>query len=393
MKIVAVLLLFLGCSSSFAQDVTAVSGRLLEKSDSATIPYAHIRLKRHAIGVVSNTEGYFHFSIAPQYVEDTLTISSIGFKTFEIPVKEIRDSLICFLEKETIELRQVVITALSAREIVRKSIERIPQNYFSTSFGIEGYYLTATLEDGKYVRMLESAAYLKGNTYSDKSEFDVSYLMVRKSQDYRKYEIPEQNSLEKAFGFDHIKFRRGFLNPGNMDDWDYRISDYLQMDNKTFFEITANFRGDKQKLLHEARLFIKEDDLSIIKIEYSYQWLKDFPEMVSNSLLVSPVGWKGVFQYSHYNGAYCLSYFNFENELKLLNNQGETIGSQTVFNEFVTRKINHTRYPEENHPMNPSDIYSIAVDSNTIFWRDYKTFTETNRFRKALADIDSLSNL
>jgi len=74
-------------------------GVILNKSTNEEIPYASIYIKNSKTGTSSDLEGKFSIFLDK---EDTLMISSVGFKSIELPFKDIKDTL-----KMELDIRQM----------------------------------------------------------------------------------------------------------------------------------------------------------------------------------------------------------------------------------------------------------------------------------------------
>ena len=73
------------------------------------IESASIYVQNTAIGTVSNADGKFAIRIPVEYAKDTLIISSIGYKSFKIPVNEFDNAQEVFLEDDVATLDEVVL--------------------------------------------------------------------------------------------------------------------------------------------------------------------------------------------------------------------------------------------------------------------------------------------
>jgi len=108
---------------SQAQEISAV---VLDANSRQPIPYATIQYGSN-LGVITNDEG--RFSIKKPNI-NAITVSSLGYSTLAIDVKDIKDETI-YLAASNIELKNVFLTNknLTGREIVKKAKENVSRNY------------------------------------------------------------------------------------------------------------------------------------------------------------------------------------------------------------------------------------------------------------------------
>ncbi len=57
-----------------------------------TIENASVYIKNTTIGTISNSDGRFVLLVPSEHQNDTLVVSSIGFKSFKVPVSDYDNS-------------------------------------------------------------------------------------------------------------------------------------------------------------------------------------------------------------------------------------------------------------------------------------------------------------
>ena len=95
------------------------------------IESASVYVQNSTIGTISNVDGKFQLSIPREYQNDTLVISSIGYKSFKTALPDYDPSMDVFLEEEIASLDEVVIVSdprpTTGNEIVLKGFEKIAE--------------------------------------------------------------------------------------------------------------------------------------------------------------------------------------------------------------------------------------------------------------------------
>ena len=82
-----ILLLFMSSSFIFSQSKINISGFVYDQY-AYPIPYSSIGIIEKNIGASSTEEGSFSFLVSNNELMDSLEISSIGYETFKIKVKD-----------------------------------------------------------------------------------------------------------------------------------------------------------------------------------------------------------------------------------------------------------------------------------------------------------------
>lgn len=105
-------ILFLLSLTSFSQNL--VKGIVRDSENHKIISYVNIGFSKKNIGTTSNEKGRFKLEIPSDLENDTITFSSIGYKSKSMPAKILLTNLklnpIIELLPEIIELKEVVIT-------------------------------------------------------------------------------------------------------------------------------------------------------------------------------------------------------------------------------------------------------------------------------------------
>ena len=126
-----ILLLFMSSSFIFSQSKINISGFVYDQY-AYPIPYSSIGIIEKNIGASSTEEGSFSFLVSNNELMDSLEISSIGYETFKIKVKdfiELIDKKIILKEKIT-ELKEVSVQ--SSKTIVKNALKKLKANTLSS---------------------------------------------------------------------------------------------------------------------------------------------------------------------------------------------------------------------------------------------------------------------
>ena len=100
--------IFLGFT---AYSQTEVKSKIVDFSTLIPIESASIYVKNTTIGTVSNSDGKFLLQVPKEFAQDTLIISSIGYKSFKTPVNEFDNTTDIYLEEDVASLDEIVLIA------------------------------------------------------------------------------------------------------------------------------------------------------------------------------------------------------------------------------------------------------------------------------------------
>ena len=162
---VLLITLFLGTFSvSLSQSGRRIEGRILEGDQGKPVAFATVRVCGEAYGALSNERGEFDLYLPAKFAQNSLCISSIGYKDLEIPLSSLESGQILSLslESSTFLLDSVNIAERkgklpSAKNLVRRALRRIQPNYPQEPFQLTGYYRDYIRQDTGYINLFEAA--------------------------------------------------------------------------------------------------------------------------------------------------------------------------------------------------------------------------------------------
>ena len=155
------------------------------------IESASVYVQNTTIGTVTNIDGKFVLTVPREYENDTLVISSIGYKSSKTPVSEFDNSMEVFLEEDVASLDEVLVVAetrpKTGNEIVLRAIERLSRNMPDSSYIQKGFLRHKERNKKEYKWLIESALTLYDSTYASeaKKNLKINVDETRKSYDLR----------------------------------------------------------------------------------------------------------------------------------------------------------------------------------------------------------------
>lgn len=186
--LVAIVCLTFGLSA-FSQK--ELKNKIVDFGTLMPIESASIYIKNTTIGTVSNSDGKFVLLVPNEFSNDTLVISSIGFKSFKTVVKDFDNSTDIFLEEDVASLDEIVLVAetrpKTGNDIMLKALERLPRNMPDSAYLQKGFLRHKERNKKEFKWLIESAITVYDSAFGSKSNetLKVNVDQVRKSYDLR----------------------------------------------------------------------------------------------------------------------------------------------------------------------------------------------------------------
>lgn len=162
-QVLFLFLLISTCLSLSAQTSEFLRGKILDQQTGKPVQFATVRIKGKTKGVITNMDGGFRLPITLRESGESIEISSMGFEKREFELQKLspNDINLIRLVPGVVSLNEAVVIAkgkkrLSAREIVRRAVERISKNYPLSSFTTNGYYRDYQLDSLGYLNLNEA---------------------------------------------------------------------------------------------------------------------------------------------------------------------------------------------------------------------------------------------
>jgi len=123
-----------------AQDIYTVQGKIVDLSSNEGIEYVCVGIIGKDVGTIANEMGYYNLKIPRQFINDTITLSRIGYQTKLVIVKDFinqNNGSIVLTPKNT-ELTEVVIKDNRTRAKAKGNITRSRSIVIAISSGSVG---------------------------------------------------------------------------------------------------------------------------------------------------------------------------------------------------------------------------------------------------------------
>ncbi len=196
MKHIVGILLFIFSVNSFAQSELDLKGKIVDFATYAPLESASIYVENSTIGTVSNVDGKFILSVPRELENDTLVISSIGYKSFRVLVSEFVNDEDIFLEEDIAALDEVLIIAetrpKTGNDIVLRAIEELSDNLPDQPYLQKGFLRHRERNKKEYKWLIESAITLYDSSFASGSRKN---LKINVDENRKSYDLRDVDSL------------------------------------------------------------------------------------------------------------------------------------------------------------------------------------------------------
>ena len=281
-------ILLLNFSSSFSQNFTFISGKIIDANSKNPVSGVYVGIpakgaSTSAIGITTNESGEFILKY-PILLQSTgsLIITKINFK-------DLRKSLLEFKDKKdslTFEIQAVdkkVVEAKDGRKTIDYVVSRLEKNYNVSPYFLQGFYRETLHVDSAFVKISEGILKVEKYPFPDKGNLgEVAKLL--KGRSYEKDEGKEiWENLQFGNGADLVirtleTKTPDFLDKATLKNYKYQIeSDVSEYDGMPVFNINFSPIDKKLKGAKTGKISVDTLTMGILSYEFEFtpEGLKD----------------------------------------------------------------------------------------------------------------------
>lgn len=371
-------------------------GQLKSKNTGALIAYGSISVKNKPAGVASNDEGQFDFPVPAKYLNDSVVISAVGYKSYADALKNVvnKDFHTILLEDTTYSLDEVVVVNASAKEILVKVLEKLEENFPASPYEMDCFYRSTLVQDGRYAQLIEAAVRLYDRGYFYKNPVaavDVMYNHVRKSNNYVKGAKWNEPFLTPHFIFGGNNFPRLYFKGLR----DFMKQDFLEYSMETKYVngelvhvVLADAKDSVTFLLPDTKLYVLARNHAVTRIDYTVDEAKfKYAGYNMPGYRAECEGFNATFLFREYKGRMFMHFLQVYNSASFHHQEtGEFIANLVSKDEAIIQNVIALDSKKRSF-RKPSGTDIPAMPYQPEFWKNYPMVHEIPVDAKMLNDL------
>lgn len=362
-----------------------ISGKITDAESSEPLPYATIGISRRGRGTVTNFNGDFILRISEECIDDTLSVSYVGYVNRRIAVRSLRGNYMTIsMDRDFIPIPEIIIRAQDPLLIIRKTISSVASNYGTTPALLTGFY-----REGVY-RRKEPQVYSEAVVQIYKSPYARSLqndqIKVLRSRKIENLEVKDtlavrlKAGLSATLSLDGMRHLFDFLDPESFSFYEYHLRDIVTIDGQTAFVVSFKQKAWVTEPLMQGDIYIDVDNYSVVLAEFEVNPLyvdqtgESFISRIPREYSMRPEYVRYRARYRHVDGRYYLAHVR--GDLGFLARGKKKLFSSrfNIFFELAItdhRTDNVTRFDHEE--LAPAySIFSLTIDGyDAEFWQDF----------------------
>jgi hypothetical protein len=368
--------------SSLNNKSSYITGIISDEETQEPLPFATLALKNSGRGTVTNIGGDFGLRINPEMINDTLSISYLGYIHREIPVKQaLGNNFTITMRREFISIPEIIIRNQIPQEIISKSRQAIARNYGVTPALMTGFYREGVMKKSELQTYSEAVLQIYKSAYSGTLYNDqVKVFKSRKIENTDRRDtlaVRLKAGLSTCLELDIAKNILDFIDKETMADYSYRMTDIVTYDDETAYVIDFVQRENVEMPLFKGSIYINSTDFAILHADFElnksliYKIKDSFISNSSHGFNTWPVAAKYSVSYRKMNDRYYLNHVR--GDLVFTSDQKKKL-FKTEFNVFFELAVteirldNVTRFDREELAPIHSIFSRTITNYDPLFW-------------------------
>jgi hypothetical protein len=378
-----------------------LSGKVVDAETSEPLPFATVGISHRGRGMVTNNNGDFILKIPGEYLNDTLSVSYVGYINRLIPVISMPGNVMTIsMERDFIPIPEIIIRAQDPVLIIAKAISSVASNYGTTPVLLTGFYREGVYRKKEPQIYSEAVVQIYKSPYARSLQND--QMKVIRSRKIENLEAEDtlavrlKAGLSSTLTLDGMRNMFDFLDPMSFKSYDYHLTDIVTIDGETAFVIEFSQKDWVKEPLMKGEVYINVDNYGVMLAEFEInplfigQTSESYISRLPRNYSMKPEYVRYRTRYRYINGRYYLSHVR--GDLGFLA-KGRKKFFNSRFNVFFELAVtdhqteNVVRFEHEEL----APVYSVF--SNTIsgydpeFWKNFDFLKPEDDLMEALGRL------
>jgi len=379
-----------------------LTGKIIEHKKEEPIPYASVSVFNEPIGTITNTDGEFLLKLHPEYIQDTLVISSMGFKQQFMPAFQLLDEDLIPMEQVSIKIREVKVTSTTPEKLLENIRANISKNYTAHPRLMSAFYRETVKQDDNYINVSEAVMEILKAPYVNTFRSDLVRLVkARQSPDVQPFKwinFKLQGGPFTITQLDVVKTLESFLNEETQQFYNFRISRIVWYNKHPVYVL--EFKPVSGLDFHGfvGELYVHRETFAVVHARYGFD--KRGLRKAENVLIKrKPAGVKArpsfveyEVNFRQYQGKWHLANarasvkFKIKSRKENINSEFHSVSELLITDMQSTELKRFTR----KESIKKNDIFVEMIDSyDPEFWENYNIIKPDENLRNAIPALVS----
>ena len=379
-----------------------LTGKIVDRKKNDPIAYASVSVLDKPIGTISNTDGEFLLKIHPQYINDTLIVSCMGYAQEFFAAKKMLDEDIILMDPVSIRIREVKVTATTPAKLLDNIRANLDNNYSGYNKLMNAFYRETVKQDGKFINVSEAVIEILKAQYNN-NRSDLSRLIKGRQssevQPFKWMNFKLQGGPFTITQLDVVKTMESFINEANEHQYSYKISKVIWYNENPVYVLEfepiagIDFHG------FVGELYVHRETFAIVYARFGFDRTglrKATPILVKHTppgVKARPSFVEYQVQYQKYQGIWQLATARADVKFKIRSRRDKINSEFHSVSDLLVTDIQPTDQKRfrRNESFSSRDIFVEMIDNyDPGFWENYNIIKPDEDLRNAIQNLTAL---
>ena len=378
-----------------------IRGKTLDAANGRALPYATITLMGRGAGVTSNQDGLFNVRIPAEFIDDSLRISYVGYKSRIIPVRLLLAvEYHIYMEMDLISLQEVIITYYDPNDILKKALKARHRLYPGEPSHHTSFYREGAFKSDNILNYSEAIFRINKTAYHSNIDDQVMLLKSRilTNQDLEDtIMLKLKAGVRSALDLDVMKTLPEFLMSEYLGDYKFKAADMIAFESGVAYVIDFEEAPHVREPMYRGTIYIDRKTYAVLKVDFEVhpaflrKHERRFIPRRSPDYITRIQSMRYVVQYRYWAGTYHLNHVRGEIDVRIRRKNRLFANNYNVFFEMAVVNIDTLRTDRfrRRELLNTRTVFS---DQNFVydhdFWKDYSIILPEKRITDALREMN-----
>ena len=382
-----------------------LSGKIIDQKKNAPIPYASVSVFNKPIGTITNNDGEFLLKLHPDYIQDTLVISSMGYKQIFMPAYQLLDEELIQMEQISIRIREVKVTSTTPEKLLENIRANVSKNYTAYPRLMSAFYRETVKQDDDYINVSEAVMEILKAPYVNTFRADLVRLVkARQSPDVQPFKwinFKLQGGPFTITQLDVVKTFESFLDHETQQFYEYRISKVVWYNKHPVYVL--EFKPVSGLDFHGfvGEIYVHRETFAIVHASYGFD-RKGLKKATNVLIKRKPAGVKArpsfveyEVNYRQLQGKWHRSNARASVKFKIRSRKDDINSEFHSVSELLVTDMQSTELKRFNRKeaITKRDIFVEMIDGyDPGFWENYNIIKPDEDLRNAIPELVSENN-
>jgi hypothetical protein len=252
-------------------DRIIVEGKVFTRRD-IPVPFATVFIENESFGTISNAEGVFRIVLPEEYLDDSLTVSSMGYESVKVPPElYLKKDLEIKMRTNSIHFKDVIVRPENPGYLVQESYNKRKQNSPDKSRVMNAFFRESSKQNEEYIALSEALVQINKVNYASSAVDQIKLIKGRNGTNINQTELVNlvvEGGLYNGLRLDVAKYGSYFYGEEALKECEFKRLKTVFYRNKQTYVVGFKPKSGLNYPGYSGKLYIDAESLALVRAEF-----------------------------------------------------------------------------------------------------------------------------